>query len=229
MIPLSIYIWDFLNEKSCNMPYFEDDSTAFFCCFLRVTHWGRVSLHTTLATSGPTPKPWSTAVGAVLLPEVWYTDDHQQKHFHPTIYILLPNFCFSHAWLHVFLCVHVHIGGSPGQDSDKPGTSVADIQCALDNVGASELVIDLIVSTKNDRIFEESILLGIALLRGGNTQIQVYTGAVTHSQQGIHKIQMMLCLLAELFLPSAAQAEEVWEVLQGLLWPDGAGSERDPL
>uniref|UniRef100_A0A9J8B1R0 Inositol 1,4,5-trisphosphate receptor n=1 Tax=Cyprinus carpio carpio TaxID=630221 RepID=A0A9J8B1R0_CYPCA len=64
------------------------------------------------------------------------------------------------------------IGGSPGQDSDKPGTSVTDIQCALDNVGASELVIDLIVSTKNDRIFEESILLGIALLRGGNTQIQ---------------------------------------------------------
>uniref|UniRef100_A0A671RE91 Inositol 1,4,5-trisphosphate receptor n=1 Tax=Sinocyclocheilus anshuiensis TaxID=1608454 RepID=A0A671RE91_9TELE len=63
-------------------------------------------------------------------------------------------------------------GGSPGQDSDKPGTSVVDIQCALDNVGASELVIDLIVSTKNDRIFEESILLGIALLRGGNTQIQ---------------------------------------------------------
>uniref|UniRef100_A0A8C1G6R3 Inositol 1,4,5-trisphosphate receptor n=1 Tax=Cyprinus carpio TaxID=7962 RepID=A0A8C1G6R3_CYPCA len=63
-------------------------------------------------------------------------------------------------------------GGSPGHDSDKPGTSVVDIQCALDNVGASELVIDLIVSTKNDRIFEESILLGIALLRGGNTQIQ---------------------------------------------------------
>uniref|UniRef100_A0A671LDJ8 Inositol 1,4,5-trisphosphate receptor n=1 Tax=Sinocyclocheilus anshuiensis TaxID=1608454 RepID=A0A671LDJ8_9TELE len=63
-------------------------------------------------------------------------------------------------------------GGSPGQDSDKPGTSITDIQCALDNVGVSELVIDLIVSTKNDRIFEESILLGIALLRGGNTQIQ---------------------------------------------------------
>uniref|UniRef100_A0A8C2GPM2 Inositol 1,4,5-trisphosphate receptor n=1 Tax=Cyprinus carpio TaxID=7962 RepID=A0A8C2GPM2_CYPCA len=71
---------------------------------------------------------------------------------------------------HRVLCVY--IGGSPGHDSDKPGTSVVDIQCALDNVGASELVIDLIVSTKNDRIFEESILLGIALLRGGNTQIQ---------------------------------------------------------
>uniref|UniRef100_A0A8C2FYQ5 Inositol 1,4,5-trisphosphate receptor n=1 Tax=Cyprinus carpio TaxID=7962 RepID=A0A8C2FYQ5_CYPCA len=72
---------------------------------------------------------------------------------------------------HCSVCVHT-VGGSPGHDSDKPGTSVVDIQCALDNVGASELVIDLIVSTKNDRIFEESILLGIALLRGGNTQIQ---------------------------------------------------------
>uniref|UniRef100_A0AAQ4R0F6 Inositol 1,4,5-trisphosphate receptor n=1 Tax=Gasterosteus aculeatus aculeatus TaxID=481459 RepID=A0AAQ4R0F6_GASAC len=50
--------------------------------------------------------------------------------------------------------------------------SLVEIQCLLDNVGASELVIDLIVNTKNDRVFEESILLGIALLQGGNTQIQ---------------------------------------------------------
>ncbi|XP_027017220.1 inositol 1,4,5-trisphosphate receptor type 2 isoform X2 [Tachysurus fulvidraco] len=62
--------------------------------------------------------------------------------------------------------------GSSGQDSDKPGTSLVDIQCLLDSVGATELVIDLIVSTKNDRVFEESIQLGIALLRKGNTQIQ---------------------------------------------------------
>lgn len=52
---------------------------------------------------------------------------------------------------------------------------MVDIQCLLDSVGATELVIDLIVSTKNDRVFEESILLGIALLWGGNTQIQVCT------------------------------------------------------
>lgn len=64
-------------------------------------------------------------------------------------------------------------------DSDKPGSSVVEIQCLLDNVGASELVIDLIVNTKNDRVFEESILLGIALLQGGNTQIQV-GGTDTH-------------------------------------------------
>ncbi|XP_055011214.1 LOW QUALITY PROTEIN: inositol 1,4,5-trisphosphate receptor type 2 [Boleophthalmus pectinirostris] len=63
-------------------------------------------------------------------------------------------------------------GGSPLLDVDKPGSSVVEIQCLLDSVGASELVIDLIVSTKNDRVFEESILLGIALLQGGNTQIQ---------------------------------------------------------
>uniref|UniRef100_A0A8C4I7X7 Inositol 1,4,5-trisphosphate receptor n=1 Tax=Dicentrarchus labrax TaxID=13489 RepID=A0A8C4I7X7_DICLA len=62
--------------------------------------------------------------------------------------------------------------GSPVLDSDKPGSSMVEIQCLLDNVGASELVIDLIVNTKNDRVFEESILLGIALLQGGNTQIQ---------------------------------------------------------
>lgn len=71
----------------------------------------------------------------------------------------------------MFLCA----AGLPGQDSDKPGTSMVDIQCLLDSVGATELVIDLIVSTKNDRVFEESILLGIALLWGGNTQIQVCT------------------------------------------------------
>ena len=61
-------------------------------------------------------------------------------------------------------------------DSDKPGSSMVEIQCLLDSVGASELVIDLIVNTKNDRVFEESIQFGIALLKGGNTQIQVIKG-----------------------------------------------------
>ncbi|XP_043943593.1 inositol 1,4,5-trisphosphate receptor type 2 isoform X2 [Protopterus annectens] len=63
-------------------------------------------------------------------------------------------------------------GGSSGQDSDKSEASMYDIQCQLDREGASQLVIDLIVLTKNDRIFTECILLGIALLEGGNTQIQ---------------------------------------------------------
>uniref|UniRef100_A0A8C0X508 Inositol 1,4,5-trisphosphate receptor n=1 Tax=Castor canadensis TaxID=51338 RepID=A0A8C0X508_CASCN len=62
-----------------------------------------------------------------------------------------------------------------GQETDKLGISMSDIQCLLDKEGASELVIDVIVNTKNDRIFSESILLGIALLEGGNTQTQVLT------------------------------------------------------
>ncbi|CAL9697413.1 unnamed protein product [Knipowitschia caucasica] len=61
---------------------------------------------------------------------------------------------------------------SPVCDMDRPCSSLVEIQCLLDAVGASELVIDLIVSTKNHPVFNESILLGIALLRGGNTQIQ---------------------------------------------------------
>uniref|UniRef100_A0A670J0C3 Inositol 1,4,5-trisphosphate receptor n=1 Tax=Podarcis muralis TaxID=64176 RepID=A0A670J0C3_PODMU len=63
-------------------------------------------------------------------------------------------------------------GSFSGQDSDKSGVSMQDIQCLLDKEGASELVTDVIVSTKNDRIFSEAILLGITLLEGGNTQIQ---------------------------------------------------------
>uniref|UniRef100_A0A8B9SRA6 Inositol 1,4,5-trisphosphate receptor n=1 Tax=Anas platyrhynchos TaxID=8839 RepID=A0A8B9SRA6_ANAPL len=55
-------------------------------------------------------------------------------------------------------------------------------QCLLDKEGASELVIDVIVNTKNDRIFSEGILLGIALLEGGNTQTQVLV-SFTYSHQ----------------------------------------------
>ncbi|XP_061891578.1 inositol 1,4,5-trisphosphate receptor type 2 isoform X1 [Entelurus aequoreus] len=63
-------------------------------------------------------------------------------------------------------------GVSFAADSDTPCISIKEIQCQLDIVGASELVIDLIVNTKNDQVFEESVLLGIALLQGGTTQIQ---------------------------------------------------------
>lgn len=35
---------------------------------------------------------------------------------------------------------------------------------------------DLIMNTKNEKIFQESILLAIRLLDGGNTEIQVLRG-----------------------------------------------------
>uniref|UniRef100_A0A9J8C2C3 Inositol 1,4,5-trisphosphate receptor n=1 Tax=Cyprinus carpio carpio TaxID=630221 RepID=A0A9J8C2C3_CYPCA len=57
-------------------------------------------------------------------------------------------------------------GGSRGE------MSLAEVQCHLDREGASDLVIDLIMNATSDRIFQESILLAIALLEGGNPVIQ---------------------------------------------------------
>ncbi|XP_066529145.1 inositol 1,4,5-trisphosphate-gated calcium channel ITPR1 isoform X2 [Hoplias malabaricus] len=60
-------------------------------------------------------------------------------------------------------------GGSGGGRGEM---SLAEVQCHLDKEGASDLVIDLIMNATSDRIFQESILLAIALLEGGNTVIQ---------------------------------------------------------
>uniref|UniRef100_A0A8C3INH5 Inositol 1,4,5-trisphosphate receptor n=1 Tax=Chrysemys picta bellii TaxID=8478 RepID=A0A8C3INH5_CHRPI len=57
-----------------------------------------------------------------------------------------------------------------GQDQDW--SVIAAIQCRLDREGATKLVSDLIMNTKNEKIFQESILLAIRLLDGGNTEIQ---------------------------------------------------------
>ncbi|KFV71476.1 Inositol 1,4,5-trisphosphate receptor type 2, partial [Dryobates pubescens] len=83
-------------------------------------------------------------------------------------------------------------GGFSGQDSDKSGVTMFDIQCLLDKEGASELVIDVIVSTKNDRIFSEGILLGIALLEGGNTQTQYSTYQQLREQKKSEKFFKVL-------------------------------------
>uniref|UniRef100_A0A672PJE6 Inositol 1,4,5-trisphosphate receptor n=1 Tax=Sinocyclocheilus grahami TaxID=75366 RepID=A0A672PJE6_SINGR len=60
-------------------------------------------------------------------------------------------------------------GGSAGSRGE---VSLAEVQCHLDREGASDLVIDLIMNATSDRIFQESILLAIALLEGGNPVIQ---------------------------------------------------------
>ncbi|KAF4022699.1 hypothetical protein G4228_014783 [Cervus hanglu yarkandensis] len=83
-------------------------------------------------------------------------------------------------------------GSFSGQDSDKMGISMSDIQCLLDKEGASELVIDVIVNTKNDRIFSEGILLGIALLEGGNTQTQYSFYQQLHEQKKSEKFFKVL-------------------------------------
>uniref|UniRef100_A0A8C4UVK8 Inositol 1,4,5-trisphosphate receptor n=1 Tax=Falco tinnunculus TaxID=100819 RepID=A0A8C4UVK8_FALTI len=65
---------------------------------------------------------------------------------------------------------HLPVSCPPGQDQDW--SAIAAVQCRLDREGATKLVADLIMSTKNEKIFQESILLAIRLLDGGNTEIQ---------------------------------------------------------
>ncbi|XP_051710785.2 inositol 1,4,5-trisphosphate-gated calcium channel ITPR3 isoform X3 [Oryctolagus cuniculus] len=55
---------------------------------------------------------------------------------------------------------------------DQDWSAIAATQCRLDKEGATKLVCDLITSTKNEKIFQESIGLAIRLLDGGNTEIQ---------------------------------------------------------
>ncbi len=69
-------------------------------------------------------------------------------------------------------CLCLAALGVPGGLS-RGEMSLAEVQCHLDKEGASDLVIDLIMNTTSDRVFQESILLAIALLEGGNTTIQV--------------------------------------------------------
>lgn len=59
---------------------------------------------------------------------------------------------------------------------DQDWSAIAATQSRLDKEGATKLVCDLITSTKNEKIFQESIGLAIRLLDGGNTEIQVCRG-----------------------------------------------------
>ena len=56
---------------------------------------------------------------------------------------------------------------------NRANMTLADVQCQLDKEGGSDLVIDLVMKNTGHRVFEESVELGIALLEGGNTRIQV--------------------------------------------------------
>lgn len=47
-----------------------------------------------------------------------------------------------------------------------------EIQCELNMQGASDLVVDLFMSDVTNKVFKETVLLAIALLEGGNTQVQ---------------------------------------------------------
>jgi hypothetical protein len=58
------------------------------------------------------------------------------------------------------------------EEQDEQDIRRLEIQCELNNQGASDLVIDLFMSDISNKVFKESVLLAIALLEGGNTQVQ---------------------------------------------------------
>uniref|UniRef100_UPI003AAF5821 inositol 1,4,5-trisphosphate-gated calcium channel ITPR3-like n=1 Tax=Centroberyx gerrardi TaxID=166262 RepID=UPI003AAF5821 len=62
--------------------------------------------------------------------------------------------------------------GAAGAEQERDWAAVAAVQCRLDREGGTRLFSDLVMSTKNDKIFQESIQLAICLLEGGNTEIQ---------------------------------------------------------
>jgi len=58
----------------------------------------------------------------------------------------------------------------------RAGVTLFELQCHLDACGLSDLIIDLIVTSPNHRIFQEVMEVAIALLEGGNPVIQVNEG-----------------------------------------------------
>ena len=67
-------------------------------------------------------------------------------------------------------------GGEQGEiddEQDERDLRRYEIQCELSMQGASDLVVDLFMSEISNKVFKENVLLAIALLEGGNTQVQV--------------------------------------------------------
>lgn len=70
--------------------------------------------------------------------------------------------------------ISVHVDSHPGNVKlSRIDMTLSQIQCQLDKNGASDLVIDLVMTSNSRRVFLENIELGIALLEGGNSVIQV--------------------------------------------------------
>ncbi|XP_033744403.1 inositol 1,4,5-trisphosphate receptor-like isoform X4 [Pecten maximus] len=83
--------------------------------------------------------------------------------------------------------------GRSGSDSSKSAAgsesinTLHDVQCRLDKEGASDLIVDLIIKDTSNKIFLETVELGIALLEGGNEEIQksIYTRLTSDKQSEV--------------------------------------------
>lgn len=63
------------------------------------------------------------------------------------------------------------------EEQDDRDLRRLEIQCELNNQGASDLIVDLFMSDISNKVFKENVLLAIAMLEGGNDQVQktIYT------------------------------------------------------
>ncbi|XP_062418079.1 inositol 1,4,5-trisphosphate receptor type 3 isoform X2 [Pungitius pungitius] len=84
--------------------------------------------------------------------------------------VLLQNYLFPNKKNH--LKTELAELGAAGGEQERDWAAVASVQCRLDREGGTKLFTDLVMSSKNDKIFQESIQLAICLLEGGNTEIQ---------------------------------------------------------
>lgn len=78
---------------------------------------------------------------------------------------------------YIFICILTILFSNVSFDAAKilsrAGRSLHEVQTHLDKEGASNLVVELVIkSVHSSSIFEEAILLGTALLEGGNPIIQ---------------------------------------------------------
>uniref|UniRef100_A0A4W6FS01 Inositol 1,4,5-trisphosphate receptor n=1 Tax=Lates calcarifer TaxID=8187 RepID=A0A4W6FS01_LATCA len=95
--------------------------------------------------------------------------DEKVSHRRITATYLLIYFCLKYFIVKPFF-------GAAGTllqtDTTHSTNSNLELKCRLDREGGTKLFTDLVMSTKNDKIFQESIQLAICLLEGGNTEIQ---------------------------------------------------------
>ena len=61
----------------------------------------------------------------------------------------------------------------------RAGVTLCEMQCQLNNCGAVDLVIDIIMKKPSYHVFVECVKLGISLLEGGNHLIQVLNNTLT--------------------------------------------------
>jgi hypothetical protein len=73
------------------------------------------------------------------------------------------------------------------RSKNKDVQALVDMQTKLDSLGATNLILHLISSPENEeRVFHQALKLGIAILHGGNEEVQrnILHSFVTRQEEG---------------------------------------------